>query len=84
MVPLQPLFPPTSAVNTYYTEQHATDHTHAKAGVNGGTAGALGGYLVGLLRISQFDNSYQRFIADSTVDRVAAVAVVSSSSRWCI
>jgi len=28
--------------------------------------------------------SNQRFIADSTADRVVAVAVVSSSSRWCI
>ena len=28
---------------------HATDHTHAKAGVNGGAAGALEAYFVGLL-----------------------------------
>ena len=37
----------------------ATDHTHAKAGVNGGAAaGALGGYLVGLLLILQFGNAF--------------------------
>ena len=34
---------------------HATDHTHAKAGVNGGAA--LGGYFVGLLRMKHFGNA---------------------------
>ena len=36
-----------------------TDHTHAKAGVNGGAAGgALGGYFVGLLVILHFGNAF--------------------------